>query len=480
MDPIYEILAKEIVYGFDKPEFRSQVEQFLAQQGYRIDREFVDPNTGFQALGLVSTAGNKPPVLIFRGLDEPIDDVTAADPNGIGASQFAANQDEIEDWLTSVGSATVKPDVIGHSLGGALTQIAAAEFANLVGRVVTFNSPGTTRTIADQFVQNGGNPQAVTHYIVRGDLVSLAGQAFIDGKVILQSYTDPAINPIYALDKHRNITRLLSSPPSGQNFTQTEISVETLSSPTFSYSNDSDYAEFLAAYGVTNPVQAALLTTRAGTETLRTSPGFSFLGAILGARELVSLERDNLLVGDAADNTAEAGAGNDTVFGAGGNDTLNGGTGQDQVFGNGGNDRLFGGEGNDLVVGGLRNDRLTGVDPNSALAGRGEIDTLTGGLGADRFVLGDRQTAFYDDQQATTLGWTDFALVTDFGRKDVIQLHGTADDYVLRRVPRSLSSLGTAIYLKGDEANELIGVVAGATRLNLSSNDFTFQASAMG
>jgi serralysin len=475
MDPIYEILAKELVYGFDRPEFQAQVQQFLTQQGYRIDREFVNSATGLQALGLVSTTGNKPPVLIFRGLDDPLDDRSAVDPNGIGVSQFAANREDIRAWLASVGSATVKPDVVGHSFGGALTQITAAEFPSLIGRVVTFNSPGTTRSIADQFIRNGGNPQAVTHYVVRGDLVSLAGEAFINGRVILQSYTDPAINPVYALDKHRVIGRLLTSPPQNQDFTQTEISVQTLNSPTFSYSNDSDYAEFLTAYGAVNPVQAALLTTRAGVETIRTAPGSSFVGAITEARAAVSLDRDNFLVGDAANNTAAAGAGNDTVFGLGGNDTLDGGTGQDQVFGNGGNDILIGGEGNDALVGGLGNDRLTGVDPNSSSPGQGEVDVLTGGRGGDRFVLGDRQTAFYNDQQATTLGWTDYGLITDFGRRDLIQLHGTADDYVLRRAPRSLS-LGTAIYLKGDEANELIGIVAGTTRLDLNSDTFRFAA----
>jgi pimeloyl-ACP methyl ester carboxylesterase len=473
MDAIYEIFAKELVYGFDKPEFRAQIEQFLTQQGYRIDREFVNSTTGLQAFGLVAIRGDKPPVLVFRGLDDLLDDRSAVDPNGIGVSQFAANREDIRAWLDSVGGPTVKPDVVGHSFGGALTQITAAEFPNLIGRVVTFNSPGTTRSIADRFIQNGGNPQTVTHYVVRGDLVSLAGEAFIDGRVILQSYTDPAINPVYALDKHRVIGRLLSNPPQGQDFTQTEISVQTLNSPTFSYSNDSDYAEFLAAYGAVNPARTALLTTRAGLETLRTAPGSSFIGAITEARAAVSLDRDNLLVGDAANNTAAAGAGNDTVFGLGGSDTLDGGTGQDQVFGNGGNDVLTGGEGNDTLVGGLGNDRLTGVDSTSSLAGQGEIDVLTGGRGADRFVLGNRQTAFYNDQQDTTLGWTDYALITDFGRKDVIQLHGTARDYVLRRAPRSLS-VGTAIYLKGSQANELIGIVAGSTRLDLNSNAFLF------
>ena len=54
LDPIYEIFAKEVINGFDKPEFSPVVNAFLTFSGYKIDQVFNDPTTGFQALGLTS------------------------------------------------------------------------------------------------------------------------------------------------------------------------------------------------------------------------------------------------------------------------------------------------------------------------------------------------------------------------------------------------------------------------------------------
>jgi len=488
LHPIYEILAKEIVAVYDNPQFQQEVNGFLAQAGYTIDKIFNDPITGFQALGLKSTTPNKPPVLVFRQTNELLDDLANADPNGVGFAQFQANQDEIEDWLLDTFEATgVRPDLIGHSLGGGIAQVAAAELLDLVGEIVTFNSPGTSGAIAAQFLSAGGADKTVTHYVVKGDFVSLGGQAFIDGKVVLQSYTDPAINPITLLDKHGQIRRLLTTPPAG--YTTTEISVAELSSPTFSFIGDSDFNEFLAALNFVNPGLAAQLVSRASVEALRTSPGFSFLGLVFGTRAALAPERDNFLVGDDADNTADGGGGNDQIFGNGGNDRLQGGTGNDTIFGgagsdtllgntgadllNGGNgrDQLVGGEGNDTLIGGNGPDTLIGVNPNSQRLGRGEVDTLNGGNGPDLYVLGNAKGVFYTDGNAGQLGLSDYALITGFGTGDRIQLKGNAADYRLQNL-----GISTQIFLRESSGpGELIAIVQGA-RLNLSSSQFTYVA----
>ncbi len=78
---------------------------------------------------------------------------------------------------------------------------------------------------------------------------------------------------------------------------------------------------------------------------------------------------------------------------------------------------LWGTTARDSISGGSGNDRLTGVlaSGTTALAlGRGQIDTLSGGLGADVFVLGDARGMFYDDRTAGNLGSGDHALITDF------------------------------------------------------------------
>ena len=304
----------------------------------------------------------------------------------------------------------------------------------------------------------------------------------------MQAYTDPAINPIYVLDKHGTIRRLLTSPPAG--YTETALSVATLNQPTFTYTNDSDYNEFLAAYGAIAPTTIPRLTSRTGVETLRTSTGFSYLAFVFGVRNALAPANDNLLVGDDQANTADGAGGNDTISGKGGrdelkggtgNDTINGGLGGDRLFGDAGQDTLTGGVGQDMLIGGAGNDvlfgnsnrdRLTGVDPDSVNPGRGEVDRLSGGSGLDVFVLGNAATAFYNDGKPNLTGKQDYALITDFKPTDVIQLHGSAADYTLTALSGKLA--GTLISLKTGNQPEWIGVVQGGSGLTLSSSAFSF------
>ncbi|MDJ0531403.1 MAG: hypothetical protein QNJ70_02715 [Xenococcaceae cyanobacterium MO_207.B15] len=91
---------------------------------------------------------------------------------------------------------------------------------------------------------------------------------------------------------------------------------------------------------------------------------------------------------------------------------------------------------NDSLHGNAGNDRLIGVDPSSTGAdlgfGAGEVDTLTGGLGSDTFVLGDENRIYYDDGAPLSRGESDFAIITDFDNgEDFIQLQGSADLYSL-------------------------------------------------
>ena len=483
LDPAYEVLAKELAYVFDNPAFSPQVSAGLALAGYKIDQTFVDPTTGFQAVGLTSLTPNKPTVLVFRGTDEAIDDVANSDPNGIGANQFTANKAAIGAWLTKVGTPTVKPDIVGHSLGGALAQLTAAEFTSAIGNVVTFDSPGVNTATATQFQQASGGTKNVTHYVhvVQGDLVSLAGQSFIPGTVILQSFTNPAINPIAVLDKH-NVPRLLTSPPAG--YQQKTLTTEELSKPDFNFNSDSNYSEFLAAYKAVEPKLEPSLLSRKGVEALRVTPGSSFLGLIQQARTELAPDKANLLVGDAAANTADGAGGNDTIVGNGGDDILHGGAGSDRIsgdagkdslFGDGGRDVLTGGIGNDILSGGDNNDMLIGVNVSDRLPGRGEIDTYTGGKGRDLFELGNRKTAFYNDGRRSTSGNSDYGLITDLnrGEGDKIQLSGQLSDYILMGTSSGLPK-GIGIFLNTNGADELIGIAGGISRVGVVKNALKF------
>ena len=76
---------------------------------------------------------------------------------------------------------------------------------------------------------------------------------------------------------------------------------------------------------------------------------------------------------------ANAGAGNDTIFGGSGDDILDGSLGDDTIYGVDGDDELLGGTGDDLIYGGDGNDTLTG----SPRATSEEADQLFGGAGDD-------------------------------------------------------------------------------------------------
>ena len=140
------------------------------------------------------------------------------DKRGIGFNQFEANKPALGDWLTQISQDTTKnpnrlpPDLLGHSLGGALTQLAATEFTSAIGDVVTFNCPGIDQDTVNIFKQKVGTGKNVTHYILSGDFVSLGGEAFLPGTVFFQAFVDPIINPLLVLEKHTQ-SGLLTTPP---------------------------------------------------------------------------------------------------------------------------------------------------------------------------------------------------------------------------------------------------------------------------
>ncbi len=368
----YETIAKQVVYLDNNPQSQTLVQTGLTAAGYQIDRTFDDPGTGFHAIGLISTTPDKPPVLVFRGTDSLVDDLANGDKRGVGFNQFEANKQALGNWLTQISQDTAKnprrlpPDLLGHSLGGALTQLAATEFTSIVGDIVTFNSPGISQSSVNTYKQKAGAGKTVTHYIVSGDFVSLGGEAFIPGKVVLETYTSPIINPLLVLDKHTQ-TGLLSSPPPG--LTKTDISVDQLNRPDFTFT-DSDYLELLAGLDYALPPQGTALRTRSSLEQLRTSPGGSFIGNIVAIKAALDPSLSNKLVGDDGNNTASGFAGDDIIIGNGGNDTLSGNGGMDNISGSAGNDLLYGGKGDDVLNG-----------------GEGD-DTLIGGLGADLIISG--------------------------------------------------------------------------------------------
>lgn len=135
-----------------------------------------------------------------------------------------------------------------------------------------------------------------------------------------------------------------------------------------------------------------------------------------------------------------------------------------------------GSTGTDLILGREGNDVILAVDPELNLPGIGENDIFSGGSERDRFILGDRSKPYYDDGDASTTGDDDLALIIDFNpSQDVIQLHGSPEDYNLVDFAElGEGETGTAIFLKGETNDELIGSINTVGGLSLDNDYFQF------
>ena len=284
---LLELLAREFVYE------DHQVGDQVFGTGYQVSR-VISGLTGFFSLGLTSSIAN--PILVLRGTQPTqINDVFSDfATEGVGYNQFQANREAVETWLDEVSAGGTLVTLVGHSLGGALAQWFAADYANNedgkpIGEVVTFNSPGICNSVddcdvyADRF--NPALATAVTHYVTSGDLVSMAGDAFLEGSYQLASFASQTFNPVeFFLDRHL-LPVLVDSTNDGEQQRPADLtlssydSVDWLNNPFFTY-HDVGYFTWLAAAGIAAaPLPAPLpsippaLLFRSTTESLRETIG---------------------------------------------------------------------------------------------------------------------------------------------------------------------------------------------------------------
>jgi Ca2+-binding RTX toxin-like protein len=390
LDPQYELLSNATGVYTDPnlSNFIPIAQKVIDAQGYTVNRVFGNPVNGFQAVGLSSKDANKAPVLVL-----PAGGGTG-NPQSAGNAEFAANKQAIQDWIGSITNDKqanpqgLKPDVTGISRGAALTQLTASEFPTLIGSAVTFKTPGIDRATANKFIENGGDPNQVRHYITNGDFRSLVGEAFIPGKVTVGTYEAP-LDANYSNFKHSSgiltdsssfvpddikdpvVAAYRASLVKPANVTLSEISVDELNRPDFTFQGK-DWQAALEKVRANNP-NLSLLLDRQGVEELRDNDGatdiFKLIGPAIAGENSVPPDRVN-----------QPTAGNDILFGTDGSDNISGLAGDDYIRGGAGNDRLFGNEGKDALIGGAGNDILVG--------GAGD-DVLTGGVGKDKFIFGD-------------------------------------------------------------------------------------------
>ncbi|BAY07027.1 FG-GAP-like repeat-containing protein [Calothrix sp. NIES-2098] len=257
---IYEYLAKDIAYK------TWSVGATLNSLGldYSVDAVFEDPNgNGFYGLGLISPTLK--PILALRGTEPTANflaDIFAdLEPEGVGFQQFQSHQTQVEEWLNKHPSS----DIVGHSLGGALTQFFAADFTNkggVIGNVYTFNSPGISQEWANKF--NPSKAAKVKHHIVSGDLVSLAGDDYISGEYELFRYSgfidyvksatlNKHLNPILAAEVNYDSLKAETKLLKPTNVTSQKFSsVDSLNNEYFTYLDPEFFSFLIGAFLLTS------------------------------------------------------------------------------------------------------------------------------------------------------------------------------------------------------------------------------------
>jgi Ca2+-binding RTX toxin-like protein len=200
-------------------------------------------------------------------------------------------------------------------------------------------------------------------------------------------------------------------------------------------------------------------------DTIYALPGDDFVAGGAGDDFLLGSDGNDRLEGDNGNDRLHGDNGNDQLYGGNGNDIVIGGTGNDYVQGGEtGNDLLLGESGNDSLVGGNGSDSLDGGADNDIINGYGltlhEYDVLTGGTGADRFLIGSNHGVSY-------LG-AGHATITDFRwwEGDKIQVRGSTSGYTLNKNQNLVGGAArdTAIY----RGSDLIAIVQDTTDVHAS------------
>jgi uncharacterized repeat protein (TIGR01451 family) len=281
-------LKKDLGGDENSPAYKKAVEEINKLQAQDASWTF--------ATGTIYDQG-KAPVLAMRGTEPSAKDIwDDTNVNGVGFAQFQSTKTNpdanVNQWLQDVShpkdtNVSFKPDITGHSLGGALVQWVAADYSSqgALGDIVTFNSPGISTAYANLFQ----GAEKVTHYVTSIDVVSMAGTKYIPGQYVLSNY----LSGINVAFEHTHPVIIPKTDRTGDEkppslLQEAAASSAKLSSSIFTYLPDPDYFAFqLVVAEVGNSVIPGLgsylakqLTFRGTTEANRKLIGAVLYGSV--------------------------------------------------------------------------------------------------------------------------------------------------------------------------------------------------------
>ncbi|MCO4770358.1 MAG: hypothetical protein KDA24_10040 [Deltaproteobacteria bacterium] len=183
----YEWLAHCFAY---EPA-RSDTNHVLLRNGYSSKTLNIEHPSGANFVVVMPHEGQMlPPLFVFRGTQpEDLRDVYTDVQLQIGDLHFRALERLGLGAMLRAACPAGRPRAVltGHSLGGALAQLATAAWPEFVGECVTFQSPGLMRLHHRRGCANletvSPSPR-VTHYVADADIVHRAGARHLPGETI--------------------------------------------------------------------------------------------------------------------------------------------------------------------------------------------------------------------------------------------------------------------------------------------------------
>jgi hypothetical protein len=204
-----DAVIEQLAHGMVAKELDDNDHRFLEANGYSA-QPIIRGVHEFVMRTFLPTQAGKPPVVAFRGTVPSKAQTVIADldPSGIGMYQFNPNRALIDGQIQMAAAHGLVVSS-GHSLGGALAQIAAATFPDRVGRIVTFQAPGVSKETAKKLEEyNTEHPDLAiesSHHRVKGDLVPLGGEALTPGVIHNHEMTGGSALSRNPLAKHTSM-----------------------------------------------------------------------------------------------------------------------------------------------------------------------------------------------------------------------------------------------------------------------------------